>query len=186
MILVEATHVDAMRDAAQPAGGNSTVDPRRWWQWWQAQTQPRHYFAAGIEVWTQTGLTPIEGLLPGDRVLTRDLPSGELAFHLVLAVERQAEGPMLEIEVNSRMIVAEADQPFHVVDVGWRKAAELQAGTELDGLAGPVRISRTGPADAVAKYSLLVANASNYFVDPQGILAHDASPAPGQPARVAP
>jgi hypothetical protein len=173
--LVKATHVEVKHPGLEQATGEAEVDPRAWWDWWKTQTQSRHYFGRGIEVWTQTGLSPIEQILAGDRVLTRDPKSGALAFNLVLAVDAQAESVMQVIEVDSREIVATLDQPFFVFNVGWRKASELQAGMQLHGLTGPQRITRVASGDAVSRYSLLVANEPNYFVDQGAILAHDAT-----------
>jgi hypothetical protein len=138
-------------------------------------TQSRHYFGRGIEIWTQTGMSPIEQILVSDRLLTRDSKTGALAFNLVLAVDAQAESAMQVIEVDSREIVATLDQPFFVFNVGWRKASDLQAGMMLDGLSGPKQITRVAAGDAVSRYSLLVANVPNYFVEQGAILAHDAT-----------
>jgi hypothetical protein len=137
--------------------------------------QSKHAIAFGIEVWTQTGLKPIEQLLPGDRVLTRDPASRELSFQLVIGVDQQPESEMLALHVNSRTIVASSSTPFQVAGAGWVKAADLKSGMELDGLSGSVRIESVAPFGIIARHSLLVANAPNFHVDRQGILVHDAT-----------
>jgi hypothetical protein len=174
-VLVKATRVNPMQGGLPAANDHTAVDPRRWWDWWRTQSQSNCYISAGIDVWTQTGLRPIEQILPGDRVLTRDPASRELTFNLVNAVDEQPEGPMLAIEFDSRTIVAAPEQLFHVTSVGWKPTVDLQAGMQLDGLAGTHRIDGVGPSHAVARYSLLVANVASYFVDQQGILVHDAA-----------
>ena len=173
--LVKATRIEIKQPGLQQAPGEAEVDPRGWWNWWKTHTQSRHYFGRGIEIWTQTGLSPIEQILVGDRVLTRDSKTGALAFNLVLAVDAQAESVMQVIEVDSREIVATLDQPFFVFNVGWRKAGDLQAGMMLDGLSGPKQITQIAAGDAVSCYSLLVANVPNYFVEQGAILAYDAT-----------
>lgn len=174
-VLVKATHVNVMENGLQSLQQSARVDPRRWWQWWGAQMQSKHAIAAGIEVWTQTGLKPIEQLLPGDRVLTRDPASRELSFQLVIGVDQQPESDMLALHVNSRTIVASPTTPFQVAGAGWVKAADLKSGMELDGLSGSVRIESIAPFGIIARHSLLVANAPNFHVDRQGILVHDAT-----------
>jgi hypothetical protein len=174
-VLVRATHVDPMRGGLQATNQRGGVDPRRWWDWWRTQSQSNCYISAGIDVWTQTGLRPIEQILPGDRVLTRDPKSWELTFNLVNAVDQQPEGPTLAIEIDARTIVAAPEQQFHVTGVGWKQAADLKAGMPLDGLTGAHAIGRVGPSHAVTRYSLLVANVPSFFVDRGGILVHDAA-----------
>ena len=173
--LRKATHVTLRERGLQRAEEQAEVDPRAWWDWWKTETRSSHYFAQGIEVWTQTGLRPIEQILIGDRVLSADPATGALTFNLVVAVNQQAEAEMQSIEVDGRTIVATPEQPFFVVDVGWRKAAELQAGMPLYGFAGPQNVESVEPTEAAARYSLLVADRANYFVDQRGILVHDAS-----------
>jgi hypothetical protein len=174
-VLVKTTHVDPMQSGLQATNHRGDVDPRSWWDWWNSQTQSNCSVAAGIDVWTQTGLRPIEEVLPGDRVLTRNPLSGELAFNLVTAVDERPAGPMQAIEVGSRTILVSSEQLFRVAEIGWKPAAELHSGMPIDGLNGPHRIERVGPGEAIARYSLLIANVSNFFVDQQGVLVRDSA-----------
>jgi hypothetical protein len=174
-VLAKATHVEIKPRGLQQADEHSQVDPRPWWDWWKSQTRTSHYIAQGIEVWTKTGLLPIEQILVGDRVLTRDAKSGALDFNLVIGIDAQGETPMQVIEVGSRQIVASPEQPFFVSNVGWRKARELQTGMRLDSLIGPQQILSVATGGAVQRYSLLVANVPTYQVDRSGFLVHDAT-----------
>ena len=93
-------------------GDAAGEDVRRWWEWWQDYNQKwwpqvsqfvydqqqhlygyinpapqtRHScFVAGTLVRTESGLTAIESIQPGDRVLAQDQDTGELAYKLVAA-----------------------------------------------------------------------------------------------------
>jgi hypothetical protein len=164
--LTEATGTDA-------AGGE--IHPRVWWDWWRKRLNLNNYFAEGTEVWTQTGPLPIEQVLVGDRVITRDPKSEELRFQLVIGCDRKLQDTVHVLEVKSRAIVATAEQPFYVADEGWRRADQLKPGLKLQTLAGPKRIENVVPGLGASTYSLLVDKVPNYFVDRQGILVHDAT-----------
>jgi hypothetical protein len=97
--------------------------PQVWWEWWKRQSLRDNYIPSGTQVWTQVGLVPVEQILVGDRVLTRDPASQDLAFHLVIATDMQSGKAARIIELNSRMIVATSDQRFMVSGAGWRKPA---------------------------------------------------------------
>ena len=173
--LIEATGVDAVtgKPAVQPA--DADVHPRVWWNWWRKRLNLNNYVAQGTEVWTQTGLAPIERVLVGDRVLTRDVQSEELTFCLVIGIDAKSQEITRVIEVNSRTMVTTPEQPFFVADEGWRPAERLEPGMELRTLDGPQRIDNVRDGLGTATYSLLIADEPNYLVDRQGILIHDAT-----------
>ena len=117
---------------------------------------------------TSVGAIPIEKVIVGDRVLSQD-SAGYLAFRLVIDADHQAAGAMRCIEVNGRTIVSTADQTFAAVDAGWVKAGELSAGQQLVSLSSPQSIESVSDDEAVAKHSLIVENADNYFIESAGI-----------------
>jgi hypothetical protein len=171
----EATEANAAGGQPPKVERAADVRPRLWWDWWQKQLQLNNYLGSGTEVWTQLGRVPIEEVLVGDRVLTKNLQTGELKFNLVLGMDVRTDVAVTTIEVGGRTIVATPDQPFYVTDEGWRDAHDLKPGMELDSLGGAKRIAfiRTGSADAT--HSLLVSGRPNYYVDSQGFLVHDAT-----------
>src|SRR5262249_30275623 len=87
-----------------------TPDVHKWWQWWydfndtqtadaksivrvseETTTGPpiieyrtQECFAAGTPVWTESGAQAIETIKIGDRVLAKDVETGELAYKPVL------------------------------------------------------------------------------------------------------
>jgi hypothetical protein len=158
------------------ADQHGTPKPQVWWDWWKKQTEVDHQFARGTEVWTQTGLQPIESILVGDRVLTRNPSSGAHAFHLVVGTQMKSSGEMHTIELDSRTIVTTPAQRFMVSGAGWKAAIELKDGVKVDGLAGPRAVQvRASAGKANEMYNLFIADVPTLFVDRMGILVHDAS-----------
>jgi hypothetical protein len=150
--------------------------PQIWWEWWNRQSHRDNYIPSGAEIWTQIGLTPVDQILVGDRVLTRDPASQDLAFHLVIAMDVQSSKAGHIVECNSRTITAATDQQFMVSGAGWRKASELKAGVKLDSLTGPQPIEKISAGEGeAARYGLAIANTPTLFVDRTGLLVHDAT-----------
>jgi hypothetical protein len=131
-------------------------------------------FIAGTKVQTQTGPQSIETLQPGDRVLSRNVETGELAFKLVYGTTIRPPSPILQLSIGGERIEATKGHPFWVADKGWTMAKELKPGDVLHTLHGPAKLSAIHefPIPQPA-YNLVVADFSNYFVGDTGILAHD-------------
>ena len=91
-------------------------------------------FAAGTPVWSLTGPKPIETIDPGDRVLSQDPDSGELAYKPVLGVTFRPPSRRLVIGVGGEKITTTLGHPFWVAGEGWRMAKELKTGARLQGL----------------------------------------------------
>jgi hypothetical protein len=173
--LAESTKANVISNGSAAGSGGTGVRPQVWWDWWRKQCHVNNYFAQGVEVWTLTGLVPIEQILVGDRVLARDPKSRELTFKLVIGRDVQPNSEMRVFEVDSRTIVATPEQPLFVTGEGWRKASELKVGMQLDGLGGARRIEKVGSGDALATYGLVVMDVPTFFVDRHGVLVHDAT-----------
>lgn len=180
-------------------------DPKAWWNWWDEYNEystdgenptyerryvdsqleyhrmpgyarvPHSCFAAGTLVWTKTGPREIETLGIGDFVLTQDAESGELAYKTVLGRTIRPQKPTLNIRCGDETIQATLGHPIWVAGQGWKMAKELQPGTVLHGVAGPVIVETIEEADTIDVYNLVVADAHNYFVGDAGILVHDNS-----------
>ncbi len=159
-------------------GRSYSAEASAWWDWWATANETysgekpeyssRYYdmvydccvkyavnpscFAAGTPVWTERGLTPIEQLQIGDRVLARNPDNGELKFQCVLGTTLRPESPLVKIRCvadSSRAgetILATRGHPFWVTGHGWRMAKELRAGDLLHGVRGSVRRSGRGRA----------------------------------------
>lgn len=183
-----------------------TEEPSEMWQWWDEYNEtgyqefkPERYtstnftsynrivepniripscecFVAGTEVMTELGLQPIETIVAGDRVLSRNLTTGELEWKPVL---QQTVRP-----ASSTVTVATGEDSFHctgghlfwVSGKGWRKASELEKGDVLHGAEQPSRVNVVQNDESLETYNLRVADHNNYFVGNTMVLTHDVTP----------
>ncbi len=140
---------------------------------------PNSCFPAGTPVETQLGSAAIETLKPGDRVLSQNAETGELAYQAVRGVTLRPAVPLVEIEAGGETIRATRGHPFWVNGQGWRMAKHLQAGQYLHTPDGPLAIERIGEQPAQEAYNLVVSDFATYFVGPPKILVHDNQPLAG-------
>ncbi len=124
-------------------------------------------FAAGTPVRTPGGSTPIDALVPGDVVLSRDeFDAGApvAARRVVRAFARVS--PVVEVLVEGRAVVTTGEHPFWVAGTGWTPAGALAAGDTLvshDGQELPVTAVRdAGRVESV--YNVEVEHDHTYFV----------------------
>ncbi len=160
-----------------------------------AGSSPYHScFARDTKVWTLTGLVPIIEVKPGDRVLSQDPYSGELAYRTVLRVTAGRPMPMVRIGVGGETIQATRGHGFWVCGEGWKMAKELQVAMRLHGVSGAVTVDRVEDAPApgpwydqlrdrpdakpedVLMYNLVVDQFHTYFVGEGKVLVHDVIP----------
>ena len=107
---VEAPNRRIMAVLSAATGQQFPPEPEQWWEWWQDYNQKwlpkvsqysygqqqvyypgsvRHScFIAGTLVRTGIGLAPIETIQPGDRVLSQDQDTGELAYKVSIRANR--------------------------------------------------------------------------------------------------
>jgi len=136
-------------------------------------------FPAGTLVATQLGSAAIESLKPGDRVLSQDPETGELAYQAMRGVTLRPAAPLVEIEAGGETIRATRGHPFWINGQGWLMAKHLKAGQYLHTPDGPLKIERIGEQPAQEAYNLVVSDFATYFVGPQKILVHDNQPLQG-------
>lgn len=168
-------------------------DPSAWWGWWNVQqdwtttSKPVDYqqienrlvlgahscLRAGTPVWTEDGLVAIEKIQAGDRVLSKNVETGELAYKPVL---RPTVGPELELkqfELDDETIICTEGHPFWISGRGWTMVKDFQPGAQLHTVTGTasIRAVSAGPSEKV--YNLIVADFHTYFVGRTKILSHD-------------
>ncbi|MCE9528742.1 MAG: HINT domain-containing protein, partial [Planctomycetales bacterium] len=174
-------------------------DPAQWWSWWKkynedqtekptsyyvtwysepmyrTQVVPTHScFVQGTPVETESGRKPIDTVLPGDRVLSQNLETGELAWKIVQNTSVTKLSKLRELVVGNETIVATPGHPFWVNGSGWKMAKELQVGDRIHTLQGFAEIkSNSEPARQDTVYNLVIADFSTYFVGEVGALVHD-------------
>ncbi|REK09838.1 MAG: hypothetical protein DWQ37_17140 [Planctomycetota bacterium] len=130
-------------------------------------------FPAGTAVPTLTGERPIEDLKPGDRVLSQDLATGELAYETVLERTLRQGVQMVSVKFGDSEIASTYGHPFWVVGRGWRVAGHLKPGDRLRGLDGDVVVESVEEAPATEVYNLVVSDMATFFVGKQRLLVHD-------------
>lgn len=177
-------------------------DPNEWWNWWTTYSnmdvptqkavvvvderknqpnlpslstqRPHSCLVAGTPVWTERGSIPVEQILPGDRVLSKDIDSGEVGYKPVLLSTVREPTPVQQFRVADETIVASPGHHFWVSGDGWTKVRNLTPQRPLHTVTGMQRILSTeddGRVESV--YNLVVADFHTYFVGKTMILSHD-------------
>jgi hypothetical protein len=134
-------------------------------------------FAAGTPVVTEYGAKPIEEIELGDRVLSQDVESGELAFKPVFKTTVRPPVALLKVTTDRGDLVCTSGHPFWINGSAWRMARELQPGMRFhstDGASEILSVEDAGREDKA--YNLIVADFHTYFVGDGKILSHDNTP----------
>lgn len=178
-----------------------TADPKVWWDWWKYYsiepakesggagngepakksspmsrtiTQPSG-LASGTAVWTERGRTPIEQIEPGDRVLAKEITSGELAYKPVLFRDAIDASAVREMRIAQDQISSSSGHHFWRDGIGWTKFIELSKNEPLHTATGMKRIiERTDEGLPTKVYNLVVADFHTFFVGQEMVLCHDA------------
>lgn len=131
-------------------------------------------FLAGTRIWTQHGRIPIEQIKIGDRVLSQDPDTGELAFKLVLNTTLRPPSPMIKVTVDGEDIFTTLGHPMWVSEKRWRMAKLLEVGDQLHGVSGILNVNAIDEQVPMNEaHNLVVADWATYFVGEKGVLVHD-------------
>jgi hypothetical protein len=149
-----------------------------------AQSMTHSCFVAGTPVITVLGPQPIETIQTGDRVLSQDPATGELAYKAVQRTTLRPPTPLTAVTTGPQTIQATPGHPFWVVGKGWQTAKFLKVGDAIHGLNGATPIDRVEELPAVEVYNLVVADWHTYFAGQANLLVHDNSPLQEQSAKV--
>lgn len=134
-------------------------------------------FPEGTLVITESGVAPIEQIRLGDRVLSKDVETGELAFKPVLGTTIRRPVPLLEVATENDRLLCTFGHPFWVNGEAWLMARDLEPGMRLHALVGSLLVTAVNPAGRDEKaYNLIVADFHTYFVGNGRILSHDNTP----------
>jgi tetratricopeptide (TPR) repeat protein len=184
-------------------GEDLGVEPEKWKSWWTDQlgyayqselpdTKPTYAdfvaassmvqsyvhsacFAAGTLVQTIDGPQPIETIRVGDRVLSQETSTGQLAFHPVVATHRNPPAATLRIAIGGESIDATGIHRFWKAGKGWTMARELKPGDHVRMVGGTVAIETIEADKTQPVYNLDVAQDRDFFVGMKGLLVHDFS-----------
>jgi len=171
--------------------------PEYWWKWWatriEVDTQEKvnrkvveadewevlhlnmSCFVAGTPVWTERGAIPIEQLRVGDRALSKDVETGEVAYRPIIRTTTREPKPLVVINLGVEQITSTGGHPFWVAGEGWVRARQLKAGQILHTPTGTMTIESVSETDDDKTYNLVVDGFHTYFVGMSQVLVHDVS-----------
>jgi len=139
--------------------------------------KPNASFPAGTLVHTDQGLKPIEQIQVGDRVLSQDPLTGEIAYKTVTDIYQRRSNDIWVLyyeHPNYEPIQATSEHPFYVQGQGWVNAKELQVGLQVVTKEGSAVIKRLIPNHTFQQvYNFTVADWHNYFVGVNGYWVHN-------------
>ncbi len=176
--------------------------PQDWWSWWaeyeDVEPSPKRTvivkeenqqvgrivpptmriscLVSGTPIWTEHGLMPIDQVQIGDRVLSKNVETGELALKPVLHTTYRPPRKTTRFVLGDDSIQATGGHRFWVSGSGWTRTRELAADQPMHTTTGTTRITAVEIAEESSTYNLVVADFHTYFVGKSGILSHDVLP----------
>jgi hypothetical protein len=130
-------------------------------------------FAAGTPVVTEFGPKPIESIVRGDRVLSQDIDTGELAFKPVFQTTFNRSPGSAIVKFGDDQLTCTLGHPFWVNGKGWRMARELEPGDRFHSVSGSLDVTGVDTGEKADVYNLVVGDFHTYFVGKNPILTHD-------------
>lgn len=169
-----------------------------WWDWWdeyndryreqkpirthvasrsdplQVSYVPVDCFPEGTIVHTEVGTRPIETIRAGDRVLSQNIDTGELAYKIVVRRTVRPPGEILNVRfVDGEVVQTTKGHPFWVNNVGWRMAKRLAAKQSVYSVLGEGEVSSVESHDEpLPAINLVVDDFGTFFVGERGRLVH--------------
>jgi hypothetical protein len=179
--------------------GKESSDPKVWWKWWDEFTDSpslgekvvvtevedsvignptfglRHVscFAAGTPVWTDQGPVAIEKIAVGDRVLSKDIETGALAYRPVLKTTVRPPNELTTLRLKNESVVCTSGHLFWESGRGWVRARDLTSQTLLHTVTGNTPIWSIQKGQTGKAHNLVVADFHTYFVGKTGLLCQD-------------
>jgi hypothetical protein len=141
----------------------------------QVNSQRCECLVAGTLIETELGPIPVESILTGDRVLTKDTVTGELMYKPVIRPTVRPTAAIFEIDLGNETVRSTGGHPFWVSGQGWVKARDLQSGMPIHTVDGVITVKSVKQNGTAVTHNLIVADNSNYFVGNSRILSHDNS-----------
>ena len=134
-------------------------------------------FVAGTLVTTEDGQEPIEEIEVGDKVLSENELTGEVAVKTVTETYINETDELIHIGVNGETISATPSHPFYVDKLGWTLARSLKAGDVLvlsNGELVTVELVQHEILESPIKvYNFEVEDFHTYFVGENRVLVHN-------------
>ena len=134
-------------------------------------------FVVGTLVTTEDGQKPIEEIEVGDRVLSENELTGEVAVKSVTETYVNETDELVHIGVNGETISATPSHPFYIDKLGWTLARSLRAGDVLvlsNGELVTVEWVQHEILESPIKvYNFEVEDFHTYFVGENGVFVHN-------------
>src|SRR5262249_14747185 len=109
----------------------------------------------------------------GDRVLAKDIETGELAYKPVLATSANPPKDLMTLRFGDESIICTQAHRFWNSGSGWIKARDLSPQTLLHTATGNTPVWSAKKGSAAKTYNLVVADFHTYFVGKTGVLCQD-------------
>ena len=130
-------------------------------------------FQAGTLVWTEGGAVAIEEIRVGDRVLSQNSETGELAYKPVLQTSVGEPRKLLRVKAGPDSLTCTDGHRFWVPGEAWTKARELRPKDLLHTATGAIPVESVSEGDVAETHNLVVADFHSYFVGKQALLVQD-------------
>jgi len=132
-------------------------------------------FKAGTRIFTKVGFKPIEQIVVGDSVYSYNMEKNIIELNKVVKSFERKTQEIYEITTSNQKIYVTAEHPFYVVDSGWVKAKDLQAGAVLKTKDGSIERVITSVLKRYPEtvFNIEVEGNHNYFVTNNSILVHN-------------
>ena len=134
-------------------------------------------FVAGTLVTTENGQKPIEEVKAGDKVLSENSETGEVAYKTVEETYINETDELIHVHIDGETISATPNHPFYVDKLGWTLAKNLRAGDILvlsNGEFVVVEwIQHEILESPVKVYNFEVEDFHTYFVGESSVLVHN-------------
>lgn len=139
---------------------------------------PPACFIAGTMILTVSGYTVIENIKAGDKVISTDPKTIEVAEKKVLETYVRQVDRLVYLTINGEEIVTTVDHPFYVKDCGFVNACDLQVGNKVINVSGDALIIENTITRFVKKlvtvYNFQVEDFHTYHVGNNSVLVHNA------------
>ncbi|WP_239551401.1 polymorphic toxin-type HINT domain-containing protein, partial [Paenibacillus elgii] len=134
-------------------------------------------FTAGTKVLTDEGEKPIEDIEVGDKVLSKDDETGEVAYKEVTATFNHETDEIYKIHVGDQVIESTFNHPFWVEGKGWTFVKDLKVGDLLVRSEGNTLKIESIELEhkQVTVYNMTVDEFHTYFVSDLGIWVHNSN-----------
>jgi intein/homing endonuclease len=134
-------------------------------------------FVAGTLVATEDGQKPIEEIQAGDKVLSENPETGEVAYKTVEETYENETTELVHVFVNGEEIITTPSHPFYVPKLGWTLAIKLRAGDILVLSNGEYvvveAIQHELLESPIKVYNFEVEDFHTYFVGESSVLVHN-------------